>query len=266
MLAHPGQGRFRGGPLDLDADGNLWMVNQNAGSVLLVDSGLPTIGDVPWLAVEPASGSVPSGERVEVALSFDATGLEPGLYLATLVVRSNAGREPVVRIPVSLLVPAYRQAVNAGGESYRDALGDEWQNDQAHTAGDWGYFNEEGGTLHTLAAIDGTDEAPLYQDQRVDPYAYRFDGVPNGIYEIELRFAEIEEGTAFSERVFDVIGESSLLLPSHDLAYEVGSYYADDRRFFLEVSDGRVDVRLVGRDGGKPPLLGGLRVTHRPDR
>ena len=119
--------------------------------------------------------------------------------------------------------------------------------------------------LETRRAIDGTNDDPLYQDQRVDPYAYRFDNVPNGVYEIDFRFAELEN-VRIGRRLFDGIVENTLVLPAHDIRYEVGRFAADDQRFFVEVTDGRLDVRLVPRSGSQPPVLNALRVTHRPDR
>ena len=35
---------------------------------------------------------------------------------------------------------------------------------------------------------------PLYQDLRRGMSEYRFDGVPNGAYQVELRFAELSNG------------------------------------------------------------------------
>jgi len=41
-LAHPGAGAYGGAGLEMDANGNLWMVDQNTDMVYLIDSGLPT--------------------------------------------------------------------------------------------------------------------------------------------------------------------------------------------------------------------------------
>jgi hypothetical protein len=90
--------------------------------------------------------------------------------------------------------------------------------------------------------------------------------VPNGIYEIDLRSAELQ-GNRPGQRLFDVIIENSLVLPAHDIFYEVdGAFIADDHRFFIEVTDGRMDVRFIARAGSKKPVINALRITHRPDR
>jgi hypothetical protein len=215
--------------------------------------------------VSPNSGSVAPGASLGLSVDIDTSALAPGLYLSTLLIESNAGTTPTLRVPVSLLVPAYQQGLNAGGGAYRDESDDLWQQDRRHQAGSYGYV-QRGQTASTRRPIGGTPDPALYQDQRLDPYAYRFDDVPNGIYEIELRFAELNQRIDLGERLFDVIVEDTLVLPAHDIAYEVGRFTADDNRFFVEVEDGRIDVRFIGRPDSELAVINALRVTHRPDR
>jgi hypothetical protein len=89
--------------------------------------------------------------------------------------------------------------------------------------------------------------------------------VPNGIYEVDLRSAELEN-IKFGKRPYDVIVENTLVLPAHDIVYDVGTFAADDHVFFVPVTDGRLDVRFVPRAGSKKPIINAIRVTHRPDR
>jgi hypothetical protein len=169
------------------------------------------------------------------------------------------------RIPVSLLVPAYLQAVDSGSSvSYVDSVGEAWAPDQAFAAGSWGYVQEGAGPVSIAQDIAGTADPVLYQSQRVDPYAYAFDAVPNGIYQVELRFAELT-ALSFGERLFDVVIENTEVLPSHDIRYEAGARTADDWTFFVEVTDGRLDVRFVPRVGFADPVINALRVIHRTD-
>jgi hypothetical protein len=264
-LAHPQPG-FNGGGLDLDEDGNLWMISQFPNQAFLVDSGVPSFSDVPWLTLSPASGTVAPGETATVTVTIDTTGLEPGAYLASLFVQSDAGVGALQRIPVSLLIPAYQQAIDSGSaQTYVDGSGDIWAADQAFAGGSWGYFQEGAGPFTTEQSIVGTRDPVLYQSQRVDPYAYVFDGVPNGVYEVELRFAELTT-LSFGERLFDVVIENTEVLPAHDIRYEVDARAADDYTFFVEVSDGRLDIRFVPQAGFSEPVINALRVTHRTDR
>jgi hypothetical protein len=61
-------------------------------------------GDIPWLTVDPTSGSTPGGGSDDVAVGFDSTGLEKGTYTAELCVASNDPGAPVVNVPVTLNV------------------------------------------------------------------------------------------------------------------------------------------------------------------
>jgi hypothetical protein len=264
VLPHPATGGFQGGGLEMDENGNLWTISQNPNRVYLVESGVPAFSDVPWLAVSPTTGSVAPGQKKSLTVTVDTKGLVPGTYLASIYVRSNAGREGSLRIPVSLVVTDYQQGVAAGGDSYKDTLGDTWAADRKYSAKGWGYV-QSSKTKSTSHSISGTDDPKLYKNQRIDPYAYRFDGVPNGIYQVDLRFAEFDNSSP-GKRLFDVIVEEQMVLPAHDIAYEVGRYAADARTFFVEVVDGRMDVRFIPRAGSDKPVINALRVTRRPDR
>jgi hypothetical protein len=266
-LAPPQSGGFLGGGLDMDELGNLWTVAQPGrfpGTVFLIDSGVPVFADVPWLSVAPASGSLAPGASQALRVTVDTHGLSAGLYLATIFIQSNAAREKLLRVPVSLLVPDYQQAVDVGGNAYTDTLGDLWAADRKYTAGLWGYV-QQSKTATTTHAIAGTNDPTLYRTQRIDPYAYRFDNVPNGVYQVDLRFAELQN-VRLGQRLFDVIVEDTLVLPAHDIIYEVGRFAAEDRTFFVDVADGQVDIRLIPRAGFALPVINALRVTHRIDR
>jgi hypothetical protein len=102
-LGHPDPG-YNGGGLDTDEQGNLWMVSQARATVYLVDSGLPAVFDVPWMAARPTSGTIAPGAARTVTVRFDTAGLDRGVHQAALVLRSNSGRQPSVRIPVTLTV------------------------------------------------------------------------------------------------------------------------------------------------------------------
>jgi subtilisin family serine protease len=263
MLPHPAAG-FAGGGLDMDASGDLWMVNQNASTVFLMESGVPAFSDVPWLKATPISGSVAIGKSASISVKVDTTGLAAGMYLANLFVRTTAAKQALVRVPISLVVTAYQQGVIAGGKAYTDTQGDAWAADQAYKTGGWGYV-QKSKTDSTNKTIGGTTEQPLFKTQRIDPYAYRFDKVPNGIYQVDMNFAELTN-IKLGKRLYDVIVENTVVLPAHDIVYEVGNLKADKHTFFIEVTDGQMDVRLIPRAGYEAPVINSLRVTHRPDR
>jgi hypothetical protein len=225
---------------------------------------VPSFVDVPWLSENPASGTLAPNGVQPIQLTVDTTGLTPGVYHATLFIQTNSGRVPTLQVAVSLIVPAYYQAVNAGDGAYIDHEGDTWATDQLYSVGSWGFTSSASKVVSTPHAISGTEDDPLYQFQRESPLEYRFDGLPAGVYEVDLRFAEVKKQKP-NKRVFDIIIEGSLVIPALDVAAEVGSFAADQHTLFLPVTDGQLNIRFVDRRTGDP-IVNAIRIRHRPDR
>jgi subtilisin family serine protease len=220
--------------------------------------------DAAWLSASPTSGSLAAGASETLSVTLSAAGLQPGVYNGTLTVQSNSGRQPSLPVAVKLIVPSYRQGVNAGGTSHTDANGDTWDADKQFSAGGWGYVYR-GSVDSTSNAIAGTDEDSLYKNSRRGTNEYRFDNVPNGVYEVELRFAEIRPLNA-NKRLFDVTAEDQMVLAAYDIAGRVGNYAADDRSFLVTVTDGQLNIKVVTRKGYGEATINALRVTQRPDK
>ncbi len=55
-----------------------------------------------WLAIDNASGTVPVGGSIDVELTFDPTVVDPGFYVAGIIVNSNAVNTPTVGVVVSM--------------------------------------------------------------------------------------------------------------------------------------------------------------------
>jgi len=263
-LAHPSPG-FDGAGLEMDELGNLWMIDQDPNTVYLIDSGVPAFNDVPWLSENPTVGTLAPGASQEIEVQIDTAGLEPGIYIATLRVLTNSGRQPVVSVPVRLLVPAYQQGVDAAASTSNvDGPGDTWSPDQAYSPGGWGY-TEPGHEVSTKRSIGGTEDDVLYHSARRDPASYRFDGLPDGTYAVELRFAEIANLRP-GLRVVDVQINGDYVLVGYDVAASVGRFTADDHDFDVEVSGGTVEITFLPRRGLQLPIVNAIRVTERPDR
>jgi len=60
--------------------------------------------DISWLSLSETSGSVSPGQTQTVAVTFDSTELDEGVYLGTLCVTSNARDNAFSLIPVTLTV------------------------------------------------------------------------------------------------------------------------------------------------------------------
>jgi hypothetical protein len=66
---------------------------------------LPEMGAIPWLSEDPTSDTLPGGACQDVAVTFDATGLEPGSeYEGGLVILSNDPDMPEIDVPVTLTI------------------------------------------------------------------------------------------------------------------------------------------------------------------
>ena len=63
----------------------------------------------------------------------------------------------------------------------------------------------------------------------MDPYAYRFDGVPNGVYQVDLRFAELDN-LGPGGGMFDVIFENTLRAAGATTSPTRSGRYAADAR------------------------------------
>ncbi|MBN1811066.1 MAG: hypothetical protein JXA14_04445 [Anaerolineae bacterium] len=61
-------------------------------------------GDVPWLSKEPISGTVAAYSSQVISITFDATGMQPGVYTTQLAIDSNDPFTPSVTIPISMTV------------------------------------------------------------------------------------------------------------------------------------------------------------------
>jgi hypothetical protein len=247
-----------------------WERGQDAARIL--ENLVPYVGahetfvDVAWLSVAPAIGTVAPGAARDVTVTVDTTGLAPGVHGANVIVRSSDPFAEQIVVPVTVVVPAYQVAVDVGAtRSFTDGAGDAWAADRRYAAGGWGYTGSGSSALTTARAIAGTDEDLLFQTARGNPAGYRFDALPAGTYEVDLRFAETN-GRRPGRRSFDVYLDDQMVLPSHDIAAEVGTYTADGHTVLVEVADGRLDVRFVPLAGFGTPIVNALRVTHRPDR
>ncbi|PZF97792.1 S8 family serine peptidase [Micromonospora deserti] len=221
--------------------------------------------DIGWLDLSTATGTLASGGRHTVAVAVDSAGLAPGTYhQAKLRVASASGRQPVLVVPVTLVVPSYALAINAGaGAARADVEGQTWSPDQPWAAGGAGYLGNSNRQA-TNTPIAGTNDPARFADLREGMYEYRVDGLADGFFTVELDFAEVRKQSP-DKRIFDVLLEGQEVLPSLDVAGEVGSFTALSRSYTVRVTDGQLNVRFVTHRGFGQPIVNALRVTNRPD-
>ncbi|MEV6107971.1 S8 family serine peptidase [Streptomyces sp. NPDC051940] len=235
----------------------------NTGSA--ADYTVTEAGGAAWLRATPAAGRLDAAGGQQVELTFDTAGAAPGTVLrGTVVVASESGRAPELKLPVTVAVPAYRAALDAGAEdvSYTDGPGDIWGGDRAYTDGSYGYLGNAV-KASTRKTIEGTDDQALFTTARQGAVEYRFDTLPDGVYQVELDFAEISSVQP-GQRVFDVMAEGTERITALDIAKDAGGgYRALTKSFTVTVTDGQLNLRLVAHTG--KTLVNAVRVTQRPD-
>ena len=147
---------------------------------------------------------------------------------------------------------AFTLRVNVNGNTFTDSSSLVWAADQAFTAGSWGYVT--GGTASSsIAPVNGTTDDLLYQRYREgEGVEYGFT-VPDGEYQVTLKFAEFAVN-ARNRRVFDVRIENAVVETALDIYRQVGRYVALDRVYTVTVTDGVLNVRF-NRNGGNASYL-----------
>ncbi|HJS28771.1 MAG TPA: FixG Ig-like domain-containing protein, partial [Anaerolineales bacterium] len=85
--------------------------------VTVTPGGCSTPSDIPWVSVNPLTGSTPGGGSDEVSVIFDSTGLTVGsTYTGTLCVTSNDATTPEVTVPLTLTVVTPTYGVEVSGD------------------------------------------------------------------------------------------------------------------------------------------------------
>ncbi len=185
----------------------------------------PTITETPTVTATPTDTATPT-----------ATATRTHTATASATATDTATPTPTATPPC----PG-EWRVNAGGKGYTDGLGCRWAKDQEYTSGDWGY--EGGNSNSTTSPISGTYDDPLYQTERWGMTAYKFT-VPNGTYDVELKFAEIYYSSA-DQRLFDVRMEGSLVFNNVDVyALAGGKNAAYDVVITTIVNDGVLNINF----------------------
>ena len=103
-----------GTSLEAGCNGHLWVYDVFQNAVLEVESGETgwCVNDIPWLSEDPTAGTVPgtggsrpagSANSLPVTVTFDSTGLLPGLRLRSLVFTTDTPA-PVAPVPVGFTV------------------------------------------------------------------------------------------------------------------------------------------------------------------
>ena len=245
----------------MDAAGNLWTVSQGSKKAYLLESGLPTFSDVPWLTVRPGRDEIMPGHHSDLEIRIDTESVPPGLHRAFVVVTTNDPDRGAITIPIRLNVTKYRRFVNVGGEAVTFGDGTSYVADRRFTDGGFGYVGDSL-SWRVDHAIEDTRYQSVFRSQRYGMSGYRF-SVPDGRYEVTLEFAELTAGVGEFGRIMDIYAQGDLVLNNLDVAARVGRNHALTRTFDVQVRNGMLRLRF-DRAHGKPPMLNGVRVTWLP--
>lgn len=229
-------------------------------------SATPTVGPGTPSAT-PQGSSTPTVAAPQRVEQLEGSLAHLNDVLSQMVsVMTAAGYLPGVTptpLPTATATPAnpvgYDRGVRCGGPAYVDIFGKTWEADQPYAPGAPGAWGYQGGVASgTAQSIYGTGDQPLYQMERYNLAGYRFD-VPNGTYQVTLKFAEIYQFAKPDQRVFSVLLEGTTVISDLDLYSTVGSFIAYDLRFDVAVYDGQLNIDFVAVKGA--PKISSLRVV-----
>jgi hypothetical protein len=213
----------------------------------------------------------PEGDAQNITVAFAPDSA--GTYWAHLIVHSNdpdgllhplvLRGEGVTEYPVFAPV-----RINAGGlADFMDSQGQLFLADREYFPGGSGYT--AGSAKSTAGSIAGTVDDPLYQTYRsAAQFAYLFDGIPAGTYQVTLYFQEPKTGV-LGQRIFDVVAEGVVMIDNLDIYAQVGSLTAYTRTVNVPVSDSQLNVSFVQVVGPGFPVVSAISVApvlaRRPD-
>ena len=121
----------------------------------------------------------------------------------------------------------------------------------------------DGSTFQTAAAISGTNSPTVYQSERwaANSLQYQFN-VPNGSYNINLKFAEIYN-TQAGQRVFNATINGQTVLTNFDIfAQAGGANKAIDKQFPVSVTGGAITIQLLAVVSN--PKISGIEIVLQP--
>ena len=168
-------------------------------------------------------------------------------------------------IPVTLVVPKYRQGVNAGGAAYADRAGDPGR--PTRPGPRRLRLPRCGLDSTTKQPIAGTEDDPLHQTVRESTSGYRFDNLPGrNVCRWNWTSASPRDPGAGPQGV-RCLGQRPAGAADYDPVAAVGTLALDHREFDGRGREGGAIAIDFGAMRGKlPPIVTSVRVTHRPDR
>ncbi len=209
--------------------------------------------------------AIASGTKAPVVSAIAITQLAPPTPTPTRTPTQTPCADCPTATPTAPPTPTatplpYLQRVNSGGANFTDGQSQLWTADKAFAAGSWGYT--AGTAKSTTTAVAGTTDDALYQKWRSAPWEYKF-SVPNGAYEVILRFADFE-ATNRSTRVMKISIEAVTVENTLNVSALVGNATALEKVYQATVTDGILNIAFVKNGGKLDPMVAGIQVRQVP--
>lgn len=180
--------------------------------------------------------------RYRIRASDAASNLSGYSTIVTRATQASGGTGTVIR-------------VNAGGNSYTDAVGNLWAADTGYNTGNltnWGTPTITGTTDPTLFWTEHWDGSAAPELQ----YAFT---VPNGNYQVKLYFAE-NTFTSAGARNFSVQMEGATVFSNIDVYAQVGYRTALIKTATVAVADGQININFL-HGTADAPLVNAIEIT-----
>lgn len=149
-------------------------------------------------------------------------------------------------------------AVNVGSNAdFIDEGKIVWTADQPYKTGSWGFVGKEAKAVSTGRNVLSSLDDPLFQTMQEGLEAYRFD-VPDGSYEIELRFVEPKFQES-KKRAFDVGINGQKIMENFDLVEKSGFMNAFTRKIHISARNNQ-GISIEFSPKTEKPILSAVRV------
>jgi hypothetical protein len=216
------------------------------GSQVLSNFDIVAQAGGPYIATDRSfTTSVTNGT---LSIAFTAGAADYPLINAIQVTPGQTSSAPTPTPTPSSSLPAV--LINAGGSTYTDPSGLTW-------SGDYGFSASP--TCYIPAGIANTNAVPVYQSCRWGSFGYTL-SVPNGNYNVTLKFAELAFGSP-GQRLFNVFINGSQVLSDFDIVAQAGGpYIALDRSFPVYVGNGQITIQFTP-GAADQPMVNGIQIT-----
>jgi subtilisin family serine protease len=214
-------------------------------------------------AISIAGTAAATSATTDTAGHFQTIGLPAGTYTVTAIasglttttanvtVAANTTAAPTLTMgtPVGTTFTPVR--INAGGPAYTDPSGNAWQADAGYTGGSTWAISQN---------ISNTTAAALYQTCRYGAFSYQV-AVPNGTYNVKLKFAEVSMSAA-GQRVFNASINGTAALSNFDIfAQAGGALIALDKSFAVNVTGGQIAIQFTNGSANLP-MVNAIEITQ----